>query len=186
MSQNKSNAVQKVVAIGVIAYILWKLFKKEEVSAGTKEVESRRIGGAVSEIRRNPGAIFHNPANQWTGLDTKNSKTGEVAYFASAEYGVRAQLKLLYSYYHNKNLKTIRQILGRWTGNEIVGDGEQRTQQEEFICSIMGVDHNTVLHSAQLVPFAFAEHQLEAGYEWLSLEYYQQVNDTYSIFSMPL
>ncbi|WGL95313.1 structural protein [Arsenophonus nasoniae] len=63
----------------------------------------------------NPGNIDYNPANQWRGL-LPHDPTIEKRFcrFISPEYGIRAIMVLLKTYYHQYGLHTIAQLIGRW------------------------------------------------------------------------
>lgn len=64
----------------------------------------------------NPGNIKKGPSN-WQG-EIKPSTDPVFIQFQSMPYGVRASIKLLQNYYYNYDLKTIRQIIKRWSATD--------------------------------------------------------------------
>lgn len=72
---------------------------------------------ARGERNNNPGNIDFNPANKWQGqLPHEPSIESRFCRFQSAEYGIRALIKLLQNYQRNPkiNLKTISGLINRW------------------------------------------------------------------------
>ena len=65
------------------------------------------------------GMRNNNPLNiikshiKWQG-EVRPGTDKRFAQFESMEYGLRAALKLLRTYYHNHGCRTIRQIISRW------------------------------------------------------------------------
>ncbi|MBQ0327189.1 structural protein [Providencia rettgeri] len=68
----------------------------------------------------NPGNIDYNKANNWKGqLPHNSSIESRFCRFQSAEYGIRALIRLLQNYQRNPkiNLKTISGLINRWAPN---------------------------------------------------------------------
>ncbi|HCT9039952.1 TPA: structural protein [Providencia rettgeri] len=68
----------------------------------------------------NPGNIDYNKANNWKGqLPHNPSIESRFCRFQSAEYGIRALIRLLQNYQRNPkiNLKTISGLINRWAPN---------------------------------------------------------------------
>ncbi|MCP9270373.1 structural protein [Xenorhabdus sp. XENO-1] len=62
----------------------------------------------------NPGNIDHNPANKWQGQLLHDPKIeSRFCRFESAEYGIRALMKLLCNY-HKKSYQTVAKMIDRW------------------------------------------------------------------------
>ncbi|MBI6548452.1 structural protein [Xenorhabdus lircayensis] len=62
----------------------------------------------------NPGNIDRNSANKWLGLLPHDEKLEKrFCRFESAEYGIRALMKLLCNY-HKKGYQTVAKMIDRW------------------------------------------------------------------------
>jgi hypothetical protein len=62
----------------------------------------------------NPGNIDYNQNIFWAGQVHPQPANDRFCHFTSAEYGIRAIFKLLNSYYHKDNCRTVEQFISRW------------------------------------------------------------------------
>ena len=62
---------------------------------------------------KNPLNIVKNPSIHWLG-EIRPSTDANFCQFETLEYGLRAALKLLRTYYRKYQRKTLRQIIHRW------------------------------------------------------------------------
>ncbi|MDC9616033.1 structural protein [Xenorhabdus khoisanae] len=62
----------------------------------------------------NPGNIDHNPANKWQGQLRHDPKLEpRFCRFVTAEYGIRALMKLLTNY-HKNGYQSVSKMIDRW------------------------------------------------------------------------
>lgn len=80
---------------------------------GVVSAAADAIGSNVRGIRNNnPGNIRHG-ASQWQGMRAQQADS-EFVQFTEMRYGVRASAKLFRNYQSTYNLRTTRQLIGRW------------------------------------------------------------------------
>jgi hypothetical protein len=101
------------------------------------------VNSAVRGLRNNnPGNIRKN-ATAWQGLLPPAEQTDPAFFrFASMAYGIRAMVKILYTYQDSHNLRTVRQIIGRWAPpNENDTNG-----YVQYVADRMGVAPDTYIN----------------------------------------
>jgi len=85
----------------------------------TKELDNKSIETSANIALRR-GERINNPANieksanKWQGLSADQSADNRFATFVSAEYGIRALVKILHTYYYTYRLNTIQKMLNRY------------------------------------------------------------------------
>lgn len=104
------------------------------------------------------GIVNNNPANirksssHWKGL-VKASPTGRVDYrfcqFESMEYGIRALLALLRTYYIKYRLRDVKSIISRFAP---ASDGNNTREYINSVCASMCVSDNTYLEMSWAFP----------------------------------
>ena len=88
----------------------------------------------------NPLNIIKSERINWQG-EVKPSTDPTFAQFETLEYGLRAALKLLRTYYNKHGCKTIRQIVARWDpeGEKII------SAYVKTVCQKTGLNPDTPL-----------------------------------------
>lgn len=104
------------------------------------------------------GIVNNNPANirksssRWKGL-VKASPSGRVdtqfCQFESMEYGVRALLALLRTYYLKYRLRDVKSIVSRFAPSS---DGNNTREYINSVCASMCVSENTYLKMSWAFP----------------------------------
>lgn len=112
------------------------------------------------------GIINNNPANirrsssRWKGL-VKASPSGRVdtqfCQFESMEYGVRALLALLRTYYLKYRLRDVKSIISRFAP---ASDGNNTREYINSVCASMYVSENTYLDMSWSSPLGSCNTEL--------------------------
>ncbi len=121
---------------------------KEGVPVPPKEMydaETDKDDRPISERHNNPGNIITSTGSPWNGEDSTNEH--RLAKFSSVVSGTRAMMYLLYVYYYKHGLKTVHDIIHRWSPAD--GEGNSPEITDNYIIAVardMGVNTRDHLH----------------------------------------
>ncbi|MDX8001173.1 structural protein [Xenorhabdus sp. Reich] len=102
----------------------------------------------------NPGNIDHNPANKWQGqLPHDLNIEKRFCCFESAEFGIRALIKLLINY-HGNGYKSVAKMINRWAPPS---DGNNTAAYIKGVAQSMGVEPHQVLEVNKSTLIALAK-----------------------------
>jgi len=123
----------------VIAFIL---FHKMSYKTTAKVATSNQDNDLNLGQKNNNPLNIRPSADKWLGeTRTSNGLTGKFVQFKSIEYGYRAAIKLLWTYWDKHDCKTIRQIVTRWAPPT-----ENKTEAYiAAVCFDTGILANTLL-----------------------------------------
>ncbi len=179
-----------IAALLVLAYLAYKfLFKKKNAEAA-QAVKGMDTVGKVSvpessdlvahnfnknhdatikldvlAVRsNNPGCLMY--FDDWQGLDKIRSVKGKIAYFTDSTMGIRAQVKLLLSYYNKRGLKTIEQIMNRYAPSSENNTSGYIKRLSNLMKVGSTADLNLNENRANLAQLAYYIHTVEAGFAW--------------------
>lgn len=136
--------------------------------------ETLESGNALSQRTNNPGALFWDGSTNWQGLDKSKTKSGQIIYFESVDYGIRAQLMTLKNYYKKHGIDTLIGITTRYAP---YGHGNNNpAAYAQTLASCMGMNttdkFNLDSNRNLLAAIGYYIHRVEAGYYWVSREKY--------------
>lgn len=145
-----------IIIIGGLG-LLWAMTKDNNTS-------NYGPGGGPETPRglrnNNIGNIKINPANNWLGKVPLEANTDKVyEQFTKKEYGTRAMLSLLMKYYNDYNLRTIYDIIGRYSKSSL----EPGKQYIPFLVSKMGINDNEILLGDDILKLAYYMAWFENG-----------------------
>lgn len=80
-------------------------------------VMSCLVGASRGEAIHNPGCIRKVKGQVWKG-QAKDQTDPDLVVFANDHWGLRAMARVLGNYQERHSLKTVRQIITRWCGDE--------------------------------------------------------------------
>ncbi|QTL38499.1 structural protein [Xenorhabdus budapestensis] len=101
----------------------------------------------------NPGNIDYHPANRWQGLLPYDPKIeARFCRFESAEYGIRALMKLL-SNYHKNGYQSVAKMIDRWAPTN-----ENNTSAYiQGVANALGIDPHQVINVDKVTLTALAK-----------------------------
>jgi hypothetical protein len=131
--------------------------------------ETLTSGNSLSQRTNNPGALFWDGSTNWQGMNSSKTKPGQIIYFDSVDYGVRAQVMMLKNYYKMHGIDTLTGITNRaapW------GHGDNNpTVYARILASFLGMDVDTKFNMDSnrnlLAAIGYFIHRVEAGYFWV-------------------
>ena len=141
-------------------------------SSGTFDAfqyEVLKSGDALSQRSNNPGALFWDGSTNWQGLDTSKTKKGQIIYFTSVDYGVRAQCMTLKNYSKKHGINTLNALTARYAP---LGHGDNNpVAYAQTLASYIGIEptdtFNLDANRELLAAVAYFIHRVEAGYFWV-------------------
>jgi hypothetical protein len=126
----------------------------------------------------NIGNIKLNPANNWLGKIPADQNTDKVfEQFTAKKYGTRALIKLLKKYYLDYNLKTISQILAKWSPGSLAPG----STYVKFVTSAMQKGPNDLLTLQDLKPLTVYIAHFENGQPATNMQEVNAVVDEFNL-----
>ena len=134
---------------------------------------------ALTERTNNPGALFWDGATQWQGMNKSLTKPGQIIYFDTVDYGVRAQLMTLKNYTKNHGIDTLNKLTARYAPKGSGAHASNSPVQYAIILgSYLGIDVNTQINLYSnrelLAAVGYFIHRVEADYFWLPRTKYSE------------
>lgn len=155
----------------IVLFIIFVLYLVTRWSAQTGVIEMteevKKLVGPRGYRNNNPLNI--RVGNDWQG-ERLDKTDGEFEQFISPEYGFRAGAKVLKNYQRLYNLKTVRQIIGRWApSNE-----NDTSNYVDFVARELGVSPdaqiNVMSDGSTLARLMLAMSVMECGRGWFTVE----------------
>ncbi|MGY5707388.1 structural protein [Vibrio cincinnatiensis] len=155
----------------IVLFIIFVLYLVTRWSAQTGVIEmteeAKKLVGPRGYRNNNPLNI--RVGNDWQG-ESLDKTDGEFEQFISPEYGFRAGAKVLKNYQRLYNLKTVRQIIGRWApSNE-----NDTSNYVNFVARELGVSPdaqiNVLSDGSTLARLMLAMSVMECGRGWFTVE----------------
>jgi hypothetical protein len=159
------------VRVYIVLFIIFVLYLVTRWSAQTGVIEMteevKKLVGPRGYRNNNPLNI--RVGNDWQG-ERLDKTDGEFEQFISPEYGFRAGAKVLKNYQRLYNLKTVRQIIGRWApSNE-----NDTSNYVDFVARELGVSPdaqiNVMSDGSTLARLMLAMSVMECGRGWFTVE----------------
>lgn len=144
------------------------------VSSGVFENNQYEVlktdGNALTERSNNPGAIFWDGSTPWQGLNKKLTKSGQIIYFDTVDYGVRAQCMTLKNYSKKHGIYTLNSLTARYAP---LGHGNNNPiAYAQTLAAYLGIEPTDKfdLNADRnlLAGVAYFIHRVEAGYFWVN------------------
>lgn len=136
--------------------------------------ETLTSGEALTQRTNNPGALFWDGSTNWQGMNKSKTKSGQIIYFDSVDYGVRAQLMTLKNYAKNHGIITLIGITTRYAPKGHGNNDPAVYAQTLAGCLGMQVFDAFRMDSNRnlLAAIGYYIHRIEAGYYWVTREKY--------------
>jgi hypothetical protein len=131
--------------------------------------ETLTNGNALSQRSNNPGALFWDGSTNWQGMDKSLTKSGNIIYFTSVDYGVRAQLMTLKNYYKLHGIDTLSKITARYApyGHGSNDPGAYARTLSSCLAVDVDTKFNMDVNRNMLAAVGYYMHRVEAGYFWV-------------------
>jgi hypothetical protein len=130
---------------GVAVVISFIIFHKMNYKTTAKVASSNEDKGFTLGQKNNNPLNIRPSVNKWEGqTDVSSGASGKFAVFKNIEFGYRAAIKLLWTYWDKHDCKTIRKIINRWAPAGV--DNNHTKAYIDFVSKDSGILPDTLLN----------------------------------------